>query len=38
MGVYIGKRLLAIIPIFLFATLLTFGMIQLSPVDPVEAY
>ena len=38
MGVYIGKRLLAIIPIFLFATLLTFGMIQLSPVDPAEAY
>lgn len=35
---YIGKRLLAIIPIFLFATLLSFIMINLSPVDPAEAY
>ncbi|MDQ7861195.1 hypothetical protein RCO48_09420 [Peribacillus frigoritolerans] len=29
---------MAIIPIFLLATLLTFGMIHLSPVDPAEAY
>ncbi|MDQ0194687.1 nickel ABC transporter permease subunit NikB [Paenibacillus wynnii] len=35
---YIGKRLLAIIPIFIFATLLSFIMINLSPVDPAEAY
>ncbi len=32
------KRLFAIIPIFLFATLLTFLFIHLSPVDPAEAY
>ncbi|MFB5283051.1 nickel ABC transporter permease subunit NikB [Peribacillus sp. Hz7] len=38
MGSYIVKRIFAIIPIFLFATFLTFGMIQLSPVDPAEAY
>lgn len=38
MGSYIIKRLLAIIPIFLFATLLTFLLIHLSPVDPAEAY
>jgi nickel transport system permease protein len=35
---YIGKRLLAIIPIFLFATLLSFILIHLSPVDPAEVY
>ncbi|GLI08214.1 nickel ABC transporter permease subunit NikB [Paenibacillus tyrfis] len=35
---YIGKRLLAIIPIFLFATLLSFVLIHLSPVDPAEVY
>jgi nickel transport system permease protein len=35
---YIGKRLLAIIPLVIFATLLTFILIQLSPVDPAEAY
>jgi nickel transport system permease protein len=35
---YIGKRLLAIIPIFLFATLLSFLLIHLSPVDPAEVY
>ncbi len=29
---------MTIIPIFLLATLLTFGMIHLSPVDPAEAY
>ncbi|HEK9103853.1 nickel ABC transporter permease subunit NikB [Bacillus pfraonensis] len=38
MGSYIIKRFLAIIPIFLFATLLTFLLIHLSPVDPAEAY
>ncbi|MGE8203414.1 ABC transporter permease subunit [Heyndrickxia sp. NPDC080065] len=38
MGVYIAKRIVAIVPIFLLATLLTFGMIKLSPVDPAEAY
>lgn len=38
MGSYIGKRLLAVIPIFLFATLLTFLLIHVSPVDPAEAY
>ncbi|UJW56881.1 nickel ABC transporter permease subunit NikB [Salipaludibacillus agaradhaerens] len=38
MGNYIVKRMMTIIPIFLFATLLTFGMIHLSPVDPAEAY
>ncbi|WP_208591916.1 nickel ABC transporter permease subunit NikB [Gracilibacillus suaedae] len=38
MGVYILKRIMTIIPIFLIATLLTFGMIHLSPVDPAEAY
>jgi nickel transport system permease protein len=38
MGSFIGKRLLAVIPIFLFATLLTFLLIHLSPVDPAEAY
>ncbi|USK72013.1 nickel ABC transporter permease subunit NikB [Peribacillus asahii] len=38
MGTYIVKRMMAIIPIFLLATLLTFGMIRLSPVDPAEAY
>ncbi|NQX60622.1 nickel ABC transporter permease subunit NikB [Paenibacillus qinlingensis] len=35
---YIGKRLFAIIPLIIFATLLTFILIQLSPVDPAEAY
>lgn len=29
---------MTIIPIFLLATLITFGMIHLSPVDPAEAY
>lgn len=38
MGSFIAKRLLAIIPIFLFATLLTFLLIHLSPVDPAEVY
>jgi nickel transport system permease protein len=38
MGTYIVKRIMTIIPIFLLATLLTFGMIHLSPVDPAEAY
>lgn len=35
---YILKRVLSIIPIVFLATLLTFGMIQLSPVDPATAY
>ncbi|WP_337101298.1 nickel ABC transporter permease subunit NikB [Paenibacillus sp. YIM B09110] len=35
---YIGKRIVAIIPIVLFAILITFALIQLSPVDPAEAY
>ncbi len=38
MGSYIIKRLFAIFPIFFFATLLTFLLIHLSPVDPAEAY
>ncbi|MDF2902612.1 MAG: nickel import transporter permease subunit NikB [Bacillus sp. (in: firmicutes)] len=38
MGTYIVKRIVTIIPIFLLATLLTFGMIHISPVDPAEAY
>lgn len=38
MGTYILKRIMTIIPIFLLATLITFGMIHLSPVDPAEAY
>ncbi|UHA73422.1 nickel ABC transporter permease subunit NikB [Paenibacillus sp. 481] len=38
MGAYIGKRMLAIIPMILFATLVSFVLIQMSPVDPAEAY
>lgn len=38
MGTYVFKRIITIIPIFLVATLLTFTMIRLSPVDPAEAY
>ncbi|MDF2683764.1 MAG: nickel transporter permease subunit NikB [Brevibacillus sp.] len=38
MASYIVKRVLAIIPIFLFATLISFTMIHLSPVDPAEVY
>ncbi|WP_199613737.1 nickel ABC transporter permease subunit NikB [Paenibacillus alkalitolerans] len=38
MAGYIVKRIFAIIPIFLFATLLSFTMIHLSPVDPAEVY
>ncbi|GAB1805987.1 nickel ABC transporter permease subunit NikB [Priestia megaterium] len=38
MGNYILKRIMSIIPVFLLATLLTTGMIHLSPVDPAEAY
>ncbi|MCU6791353.1 nickel ABC transporter permease subunit NikB [Paenibacillus sp. WQ 127069] len=38
MSSYIGKRFLAIIPMVLFATLITFILIHLSPVDPAEAY
>lgn len=35
---YLIKRLLAVIPIILFAILLMFILIRLSPVDPAEAY
>ncbi len=38
MVTYVLKRIITIIPIFLIATLVTFGMINLSPVDPAEAY
>lgn len=38
MGSFIGKRLLAVIPLFFFATLLAFILVHLSPVDPAEAY
>lgn len=38
MGTYVFKRIITIVPIFLIATLVTFGMINLSPVDPAEAY
>lgn len=38
MGIYIGKRVLSMIPIFLFASFLLFVMIRLGPVDPAEAY
>ncbi|ETP67992.1 nickel ABC transporter permease subunit NikB [Planococcus glaciei] len=38
MATYISKRLLAVIPIVLFAIFLMFLLIRLSPVDPAEAY
>ncbi|WKA60363.1 nickel ABC transporter permease subunit NikB [Planococcus shenhongbingii] len=38
MATYISKRLLAVIPIILFAIFLMFSLIRLSPVDPAEAY
>ncbi|WP_426445335.1 nickel ABC transporter permease subunit NikB [Paenibacillus sp. S-38] len=38
MVTYIGKRVLSIIPIVLFASFLMFCMIRLGPVDPAEAY
>lgn len=38
MGVYIGKRVLSIIPIILFSSFLMFVMIRVGPVDPAEAY
>ncbi|WP_166240150.1 nickel ABC transporter permease subunit NikB [Paenibacillus turpanensis] len=38
MGIYIGKRILSIIPIVLFASFLMFVMIKMGPVDPAEAY
>lgn len=38
MGIYIGKRVLSIIPIFLFASFVLFVLIRLGPVDPAEAY
>ncbi|WP_082472159.1 nickel ABC transporter permease subunit NikB [Paenibacillus bovis] len=38
MAGYIGKRMLSIIPIIFVATLVTFALIHISPVDPAEAY
>ena len=38
MFIYLIKRLLAVIPIILFAIFLMFALIRLSPVDPAEAY
>lgn len=38
MAGYILKRVTALIPLVLFATLMTFTLIRLSPVDPAEAY
>lgn len=38
MGIYIVKRFLSIIPVFLIATFLMSAMVYLSPVDPAEAY
>ncbi|TWT24358.1 nickel ABC transporter permease subunit NikB [Planomicrobium sp. CPCC 101110] len=38
MVIYLTKRLLAVIPIILFAIFLMFLLIRLSPVDPAEAY
>lgn len=35
---YIGKRIVAIVPIVFIATLITFALIHISPVDPAEAY
>ncbi|GGF94946.1 nickel ABC transporter permease subunit NikB [Paenibacillus albidus] len=35
---YIGKRMISIIPIVFVATLVTFALIHISPVDPAEAY
>ncbi|AFC32581.1 nickel transport system permease [Paenibacillus mucilaginosus 3016] len=38
MAIYIGKRILSIVPIVLFASFLMFVMIKVGPVDPAEAY
>jgi len=38
MGIYIGKRILSIVPIVLFASFLMFLMVRVGPVDPAEAY
>ncbi|MCQ4086532.1 nickel ABC transporter permease [Saccharibacillus sp. JS10] len=38
MIVYIAKRMIAIIPILFVATLVTFALVHISPVDPAEAY
>jgi len=35
---YIGRRIVAIVPIILMATLITFALMHISPVDPAEAY
>ncbi len=37
MGVYIGRRILAMIPVFLGATLLIYAMVFLLPGDPIAA-
>lgn len=38
MGYFILKRMMSIVPVFLFVMLITTGMIHLSSVDPAEAY
>lgn len=38
MVAYIAKRIFAVIPIVLFAILLMFALVRMSPVDPAEAY
>lgn len=38
MVTYLIKRLFAVVPIILFAILLMFVLVRLSPVDPAEAY
>ncbi|WP_172253639.1 nickel ABC transporter permease subunit NikB [Saccharibacillus deserti] len=35
---YIAKRMMAAIPIIFIATLVTFALVHISPVDPAEAY
>jgi nickel transport system permease protein len=35
---YIGRRIVAIVPIVFIATLITFALIHISPIDPAEAY
>jgi oligopeptide transport system permease protein len=36
-GVYIGRRILTLVPVFLGATLLIYGMVFLLPGDPIAA-
>lgn len=38
MVTFIIKRIITVVPIYLIAIFITFGMIHLSPVDPAEAY